>query len=102
MECNLRRLFYSIYTVLCAVACRRVGQKHKCGGRGLHGINMGVFDREAPAGVLLLRGQAMAHNNWLYTTYPFVIATTNKTLVKIAITLACLLSLFSCLISDFR
>ena len=50
------------YMVLCDVACRRVGQKHKCGGCGLHGINMGVCDREAPAGVLLLRGQAMAHN----------------------------------------
>ena len=31
-------------------------------GIGLHGTNMGVCEREAPAGVLLLRGQAMAHN----------------------------------------
>ncbi len=60
----------ALYTVLCDVDCRRVGQKHKCGGRGLHGINMGVCDREAPAGVLLLRGQAMAHNNCVSTQYP--------------------------------
>lgn len=59
--CAYEGLHY-LYTVLCAVTCRRAGQKHNARWLGLHGTNFGVCVREVPAGVLLLRGQVIAHN----------------------------------------
>jgi len=53
MECTLRRLFYYLYTVLCAVLRERWGKPHA--GR------MCV----APLAWLVLRSN-IAHNNWLY------------------------------------
>ena len=62
MKRTLSRQFYDLNTVLCAVACRRVGAKAHARWHGLHGINFGVYVREVPAGVLLFRGQAITHN----------------------------------------
>jgi len=46
---KLSGLFYSIYTVLCAVGKRRVGQSHMCGGLMSIAYTFGIWHVRAPA-----------------------------------------------------